>query len=397
MGYQESVKGAVRIMTVPKKLLFLVNVDWFFVSHRLPVALAAIDAGYEVHLACGITDKKEQLESLGLVVHSLPLSRSGTGLVAEYRAFTSIWQLLKQLQPDVLHMVTVKAVVYGGVAARMLGIAGRVASMSGLGFVFIDSGVKAKLLRLLISRIYSFAFNGRSSVKPRVIFQNATDLQLFVDSNILKPAQAELIPGSGVDLHHFDAASLPMLCSSEAKPVVMFVARLLKDKGVLEFCDAAAELRYGARFVIVGDLDPGNPNSLSELELQGLQASGVVEWWGFSDNVAATLAQADLVVLPSYREGLPKSLIEAAACGRPVVTTDVPGCRDAIIPDKTGVLVAVRDSKALIVAVGELLDDPARLLCMGRAGRAWAERQFDVRQVIDRHLEIYEQVGTGEH
>lgn len=362
-----------------KRLLLVVNVDWFFISHRLPVALAAMKAGYEVHLACGVTDRQEFLQQLGIIVHPLPLSRSGLAFASELRAIVSIYSLVRILQPDLVHAVTIKPVIYVGLVCKLLGVSGRITSISGLGFVFIDRSLKARVLRFFIKGLYRFVLRGSGAV----IFQNPSDRQLFVSAGIIHDEQGYLIPGSGVDLSAYPVKPL------QSEPLVILLARLLKDKGVVEFVEASKYLAGSARMVLVGDVDLGNPNSVSESQLQAWVAEGVVEHWGFTDAVAAAIARSQLVVLPSYREGLPKSLIEAAACGRAVVTTDVPGCRDAIVVGETGVLVPARDAKALADAIAELLSDNSRLKSMGLAGRRWAESQFDVEDVIARHLGIY--------
>lgn len=362
-----------------KKLLFVVNVDWFFISHRLPIALAAIDAGYEVHLACGVTDQLSFLRGHGIIVHPLPLSRSGRSLVSEFRTILSIYKLVSSIKPDLIHSVTIKPVIYAGLVAKALGVPGRVTSITGLGFVFIDRSLKTLALRFFIKGLYRFVLHGSGAV----IFQNPSDKKLFISSKIIKRPQGYLIPGSGVDLRGYPVEPL------RSEPLVILLARLLKDKGVIEFVEASKKLAGSVRMVLVGDVDFGNPNSVTEEQLRAWVGSGLVEHWGFTDAVAATIARSQLVVLPSYREGLPKSLIEAAACGRAVVTTDVPGCRDAIVPGKTGVLIPVRDASALAEAISSLLSDPAQLELMGLEGRRWAESRFDIKDVVDCHLGIY--------
>jgi glycosyltransferase involved in cell wall biosynthesis len=229
----------------------------------------------------------------------------------------------------------------------------------------------------------------------RVIFQNEDDRASVSALARLPPERSTVIRGSGVDLESFRYHEP----EGGRTPVVMLACRWLADKGVREFCEAARALRARAaqgagpaRFVLVGDTDPGNPASLTMDELRKYADEGSIELWGRRADMPAVLAEADIVVLPSYREGLPKVLLEAAACGRPVVTTDVPGCRDAIEPGVTGVLVPVRDAGALADAIDALLHDPARRLEMGRAGRQLAERCFDVRQVVEEHLRIYDQL-----
>lgn len=366
------------------KLLFIVNVDWFFISHRLPIALQAIKNGYDVHIACGITDKQKELESLGLIVHKLPLSRSGTSVLNELLVLHALWKVISFTKPDLVQLVTIKGVIYGGLVTRFFNVKNRVASISGLGFVFIHQSFKAKALRFLVTKLYRFALNDQNTT---VIFQNENDQDIFVNNKIISKQQSLLIRGSGVDLNKFQLTPEP----SETK-VVMFLARLLKDKGLVEFCEAANLLSDLAdtKFVIVGDLDPDNPNSLSRVELDNYIQQGHIEHWGYSANVEQIIPLSHIMVLPSYREGLPKSLLEAAACGRAVVTTDVPGCRDAITPDVTGLLVPAKDVEKLAEAIKELLVNDNKRLTMAAAGRELAERAFDVNDVVQKHMIIYE-------
>jgi len=369
-----------------KKLLFLVNVDWFFVSHRLPIALAAQDAGYEVHIACAFIDKYDFLLQLGFKLHPLELSRTGTKLMSEIISCINFFKVLRVVKPDLVHLVTIKPVLYGGIACRLLGVRNRVASISGLGYVFIATGLKATLMKAGISALYRFALKSKHS---KVIFQNADDMQKFININAIYPQQVVMIRGSGVDL-----ASFSFVAEPEGIPVIMLMARLLIDKGVLEFVEAARILKYQGvkcRFVLVGNTDE-NPKSVSSTLLNTWINEGVIEYWGYSDNPAETYSKANVAVLPSYREGLPKSLIEAAACGRAVITTDVPGCRDAILPDVTGILVPAKDAKSLAEAISVLCENSQLRKRLGSAGRKLAEDEFDIKSVINTHISIYEKL-----
>jgi glycosyltransferase involved in cell wall biosynthesis len=374
---------AKRAMTA-RRLLFVVNVDWFFLSHRLPIALEAMRQGYEVHIAARITDRRGEMQSHGLHVHSLGVSRSKTGLVEAVTVAMQIWQIYKTVKPDIVHLVTIKPVLMGGILARLAGVPAMVAAVSGLGFVFLERGLVAAVRRKLVEMLYKVSFSHRNL---KVIFQNAQDKATLVQLANLPEATTELIRGSGVDISQFTAGPLP-----HGTPVVMLAARLLADKGVREFVQAARLLKTagsGARFCLVGTADLDNPTSLTQTELDAYQQEGTIELWGHRTDMAATLSAAHIVVLPSYREGLPKVLIEAAACGRAVVTTDVPGCRDAIEPGVTGVLVPARDAPALSKAIAALLVDPQRCHAMGQAGRVLAEQAFDITQVVAQHLRIY--------
>jgi len=371
-------------------LLIVVNDAAFFLSHRLAVAQGAKNAGYEVQIASMPGPAVEQIRDLGFVHHELPLSRSGKNIFAEILSLVSIWRLLWRLKPDVLHLVTIKPVLYGGIAARLAPVKGVVAAVSGLGFVFLAKGLKATILRRIIRSLYCFAL-GKKNL--RVIFQNPDDRDVLVGMGALEPIKVEMIRGSGVDL-----ASYTEVPEASGTPIVCLAARLLRDKGVLEFVEAVRILRQrgvNAQFQLVGDLDLGNPASITVDELEAWRQEGFIELTGFRKDVANLFRDAHIVTLPSYREGLPRVLVEAAACGRAVVTTDVPGCRDAIEPGITGLLVPVRDSLALADAIEVLLNDSGMRQKMGHAGRMLAESEFSIDKIVKQHLDIYSKLeGT---
>jgi len=370
------------------KILFVVNVDWFFISHRLPLAIEALKKGYEVHLACGTTDKKEYLESLSFIVHPLNLSRSGTGIKGEIKSFFEIYKILKEINADIAHFVTIKPVLYGGIASRFLNIGRKVFSISGLGFIFIKQGLKASLVRIAIKTMYRFALGGKNS---HVIVQNPDD-NVVVNSIVKVPIT--LIRGSGVDLSQYEYIE-----ENSENIKVSMACRLLKDKGVFEYIVAAKVIKNlefkienckNVEFELYGDIDIHNPASLTNEDIQKIEKDGFVNVYGFTSDIAKVFSESNIVVLPSYREGLPKVLIEAAACGRAVVTTDVPGCRDAIEPDSTGLLCKVKDSKSLTNVIEKLIKDKNLRISMGKAGRKLAEQEFDINKVVEKHFDIYE-------
>ena len=371
-----------------RTLIFVVNVDWFFLSHRLPIALEAMRQGYQVHIATGLTDKQGELERHGLVVHPLALERSSAGLGNAWRNMVQLWQIFRAVRPDVVHLVTIKPVLLGGLVARLTGVPAVVAAVSGLGFVFIARGAKAAVRRWLVGGLYRVALGHRNL---KVIFQNPDDRACLTKLTHLPDSKIAMIRGSGVELTQYSGTPLPL-----GVPVVLLAARLLVDKGVREFVQAARLLKQrgaSARFCLVGTVDPANPTSLTDAELSQWASEGLVELWGHRSDMPQVLAAAQVVALPSYYgEGLPKVLIEAAACGRAVVTTDHPGCRDAIDPGVTGLLVPVRNAAALADALEGLINNPARCQAMGNAGRALAESAFDVRQVVAAHLRIYQEL-----
>jgi len=369
-----------------KTLLFIINEPTYFVSHRLPIAIAAKQLGYDIHVATGERNALDQIIQEGFTYHAMPLSRSGRNVFAELFSLFSLYRLMRKIKPDLVHLVTIKPVIYGSLAARFARVPAVVAAVSGLGYAFIDQYLEAKLLRRLISMLYRHAFR-HPNIK--IIFQNTDDQATLVQLNALQKDQSALIHGSGVNLTQYqyypESNALPL--------VVVMAARLLRDKGVYEYVAAAKLLRQKgihARFWLAGKIDPGNPSSIEQKQLQAWIKAQEIEYLGYQQDIAHLFSQAHIVVLPSYREGLPRVLAEAAACGRAVVTTDVPGCRAAIIPGKTGLLANVRDPQSLSDAIYTLLTNEPLRHNMGAAGRQLAEREFDVAHIVDEHLQIYQ-------
>jgi len=368
-----------------QKLLFLVNVDWAFLSHRLPLAIELIKQGYEVHIATAITDKLEVLESSGLVVHPIRLHRSASGIFTIYQEFVEFLSVIRAVKPDLIHSVTIKPVLLGGIAARLLGVSALVSAVPGLGFVFISRGVLANIRRQLTSALYRVALGHKNQC---VIFQNQDDESEIINLARISQIKTAIIPGSGVDLSLFTS-----IAPNKGMPIVLLACRLLVDKGVREFVHSATlvnEKFIRARFIVVGDPDPSNPATITPNEVRQWKKLGDVEFWGYRSEMHEILRLAHIVALPSYREGSPKVLIEAAACGRPVITTDVPGCRDVINENVTGLLVPARSAEGLSDAISLLLDNSELRENMGRSGRELAEEKFDIRQVVSRHMQIYE-------
>ncbi|WP_343738973.1 glycosyltransferase family 4 protein [Achromobacter sp.] len=377
-------------MSAGRCLLFVVNNPAFFMSHRVPVALAAQKAGYDVHVATMDGPAVADIQALGMTHHAIPMTRSGKHPLQELGTLLALVRLFRRLRPDVVHLVTIKPVLYGGIAARIARVPGMVAAISGLGFVFLSNSLKMRLVRAVVARLYRVALGHPNS---RVIFQNANDRDLLKSLGAVREDQVVIIRGAGVDLDAYRSTPEP-----PAPPVVVtMVARLLRDKGVQEFVQAAKLLRergVPVTMQLVGGLDAGNPTSSTQADVDAWQQDGCVQALGERSDVAALYAAAHIAVLPSYREGLPKSLIEAAACGRAVVTTDVPGCRDAIEPNVTGLLVPVRDAAALADAIARLAQDAALRQAMGTAGRALAEREFDINQVARIHVALYDALSA---
>ncbi|WNB77145.1 glycosyltransferase family 4 protein [Methylomonas koyamae] len=369
------------------KLLVVCNDLDFFLLHRLPETSGALRQGYEVHVATPPGARTAEIGKLGFIYHELLLTRSGQNPLAELAALRAMYALFKRVQPDLVYLMTVKPILYGGIAARLAGVKAVVAAVFGMGYLFTDTRLKTRIVRALVSRLYRLALGHRNI---RVIFQNPTDRDLMLELGVVSPEQTVLVRGSGVDLQRFAVAPEPA-----GRLQVLMAARLLYDKGVREYVEAARLLQQqnvDARFVLVGDRDDGNPSSLSRQEVEALRADSNIEFLGFQTNMPQLLAAANIVVLPSYREGLPRVLEEAAACGRAVVTTDVPGCRDAIEANVSGLLVPVRDAAGLADAIRRLLEDGELRREMGRQGRQLAERRYAVAAIVDAHLAIYREL-----
>ena len=367
------------------RLLLVVNDLGFFLSHRLPIALGARTAGYEVHVATPDNQGRDRLEAHGLRFHPVAIDRSGGHPLREVASFYALLGLYRRLRPSVVHHVTHKPILYGSLAARLAGVPGIVNAVSGLGYAFVATGSKAALRRRLMLLGYRMAFSREAT---HGIFQNREDIELFRAAGVLRNGQYSLIPGSGVDLHEFAPTPAP-----SGIPIIVLAARMIWDKGVGDFVEAVRLLRQRGtsfRAVLVGGPDPANPRSIPAEQLQALDAEGVTEWWGLRDAMPAVLSQASIVCLPSvYREGVPKVLLEAAAAGRALVATDVPGCRDVVRSGVNGLLVPPRDPAALADALGVLVHDPALRSAMGRRSREIAEREYSVETVVTETLGIY--------
>ncbi len=369
-----------------KKILFLVNDLSFFISHRLQIAESVVESGYSVFVGYGELGSCEIsfLKNRNIEAIYIPIDRAGMNPFKEIGSLFLILKLFLKIKPDIVHLVTIKPYLYGGIIARIAGVKGVVSSVSGLGTLFIEEKFNIRLLRTLLYPIYKYAFNHPNQI---VIFQNKDDLNEFINKKILKSSKTIIINGSGVDLQNFSNFEEPL-----GTPIVCFAARLIKDKGVFEYISAARLIKkrgIEARFLLAGDLDTKNPTGLNFRELQEIKNEALIDFLGYQNEIPVLYAKSNIICLPSYREGLPKSLIEAAAASRAVVTTDVPGCRDAIIPNKTGILVPVKDVDKLAEAIIWLIKNPSKRVKMGKAGRKLAEEKFQIKKVIENHLSIY--------
>jgi glycosyltransferase involved in cell wall biosynthesis len=368
------------------KILFVVTEDWYFRSHRLPLAVAAAQAGYEVAVSTRLTGHKQSIEASGVrIIPLMHMKRSSLNPFREMAAFLELFFIFRRDRPDVVHLVALKPVLYGSLAAKLLGVPARVNALGGLGFIFSSERLIARLLRPMLIWIFRFIFNDSQS---RLILQNEGDLHLLVERARVDSVGVHLIRGAGVDLNNYTPHDLPT-----GAPVVVLASRMLWDKGVGEFVKAAGEIKakgINARFVLVGEPDKENPSSIQIEQLNEWHLMGIVEWWGYCIDMPKVLSESTIVCLPTYYgEGVPKVLLEAMACGRPIVTTDIPGCKELVVGRKNGLLVRPRDSIALANSLSELVLDRALCHRMGLEGRRIAEKEYSLKQVTDETLAIY--------
>lgn len=373
------------------RLLYLANDARYFLSHRLPVAQAAADQGAEIHVAAPPHAKaRARIEEHGFAFHPIPMSRRKLG-ISELHTFLEILRVFRRVRPHLVHAVTIKPVIYGGIAARLTPGTGFVATISGLGHVFLAQGVVATLRKRAALLAYRIALGGKNT---RVIFQNEDDRRYFLENSVVKHDRTTLIRGSGVDVETFRySEELPA-----EVPLVVMASRMLRTKGVEEFAAASQILKnqgVSARFVLVGPTDPGNPDTLSEEELRRLTTDYPVEWWGERSDIKEIFTSSALVCLPSHGEGLPKVLLEAGAIGRAVVATDVPGCREVIREGKNGLLVPKGDARRLAEAIARLLQDDDLRHRLGANARSIVENSFSTKIVSELTLEIYRNVASS--
>lgn len=386
-----------------KSILFVVNVDWFFISHRLPIAKSMVKNGWKVGVACTLTGKEKLLIDLGIKVYPTNLDRNGTNFIDELKYIFQLNRIFTNFKPDVVHLITIKPVIYGGFVSY-LHRTPKVANISGLGYGLGEEnkGIVPILTWILIKK------SMRLGKSKHFIFQNNDDLTLFLKKGLLSKYMIiyerdmqsapilvdnfSLIKGVGIDLEMFKYQP----SKDRVRLEVIFLGRLLKDKGVKEFVEAARILqeKYYEKvvFKIYGGLDLENRMSISKSEIRSYEVENYLIWEGFTDDVARAYSESDIVVFPSYREGLPKSLIEATAIGRPIITTDTPGCKECVVPGYNGYLVPVKDVKALVEAIALMLENDKARVEMGRNSRSYCERNFDVFQVIEAHQNIYNQL-----
>lgn len=377
----------------PLTALYLVTEDWYFCSHRLGLARAAREAGFRVVVATRVAQHADLIRGEGFELRPLDLRRGASAIVRDLGTLARLVRLFRRERPALLHNVALKPVLYGSIAARLAPRCAVVNAFAGLGYLFTSADARAGRLRRLLSRVLARAVTLPCGL---VVVQNPDDRHELERLGV-PGARIRLVRGSGVDLERFAPRPEPAGADGGAV-VVTLVSRMLRDKGVAELVEAARLLRPRLprlRVRLVGAPDPHNPTSIPEPLLSEWHAGGDVEWLGARADVPAVWAESHVAVLPSYREGLPKTLLEAAACGRPLVATDAPGCREIVRPGESGLLVPPRDARSLAEAIATLAGDPALRRRLGAGARRLVEREFSERRVIDDTLRVYRDALAG--
>ncbi|HWY43221.1 MAG TPA: glycosyltransferase family 4 protein [Candidatus Sulfotelmatobacter sp.] len=370
------------------KLLFLLTEDWAFVSHRLPLARAARDAGAEMFVMTHLSDLRFELEREGFTIIPWEISRSSINPFREVSAFLQVIRAYRRVRPDLLFHVGLKPVAYGGLAARLCDRTASVNAIAGMGHAFTSSNRRMQLLRQVLLTLLRLALGGKNT---KVVLQNDENRALLIKEGVVPLSRTTVIRGTGVNVDQFVPRPEPV-----GTPVVLLASRLLWEKGIGEFVEAARQLRtrsINARFVLVGKPDPENPASISEARIHEWVDSSLIEWWGHQDDMAKVLTRANIVCLPSYAEGLPRVLVEAASCGRPIVTSDIPGCHDIVRQGENGLLVPIRNPDALARAIEILISDRELRARMGARGREIVIREFDERIVIAQMLSVFKETA----
>lgn len=373
----------------PKVILFVVNVDWYFISHRLIIAREAVKAGYHVYVAAKDTGRRAEIENVGASFINVNFSRSGTNPLRELLTLVKLIRVYRSLKPSVVHHIAMKPVVYGTMVTKWLKIP-VINAVNGLGFVFHEG--ESGFVSIVITKMmkYGFKYN-----KLHCIFQNSEDMRDLKELNIVSPdTPSVLIKGAGVDLNKFNHFPLD---SSKQKLRVILAARLLWSKGIKEFKEASEILfkKYADKveFRLVGMADEDHLEGISPDQLKKWEVGDYFQWIPYTTNMVKVFQESDIVVLPSYyREGVPKSLLEACAVGRPIVTTNSIGCKECVDEGVNGFKVSPKSSEEVAQKIEELIEDQKLRIDMGIASRAKAQREFDVSNVVKIHLDLYDKV-----
>ncbi|MCX6135052.1 MAG: glycosyltransferase family 4 protein [Ignavibacteriales bacterium] len=372
------------------KAVIAANTSWYLQNFRGEIFRDLASAGTDVVALAPKDEWSPRFEELGARYVEIRMNRRGLNPFGDLLLLARLYRIYSKERPDVVLHNTIKPVIYGSLAAGFAGV-GRIVNMiSGLGFVFIGEGLVQRMLRPLVHRLYRRALRRSHTV----LFQNPDDRKYFVDHRLVTEAKTVVIPGSGVDTDRFHYVGSP---NDKSDCTFLFVGRILKDKGVLEFVEAARmtrESKPNARFQMLGKIDTDNPTHIEGSVVSSWVNDGLVEYLGEADDVRDILGRADVVVLPSYREGVPRSVLEGMAMGKAIITTDVPGCRETVENGRNGLLVPPRDADALAAAMKDMIAHPDRRAAMGKESRKLAEERFDVRNVNEQ---IFRAMGLTAH
>lgn len=365
------------------KILLISNTDWYLYRFRLSLARFLQDQGNEIVFVSPPGKFTSRIREAGFRWQAWDVGRQTTNPFGELSAIHTLMRTFRHERPAVVHLHTIKPVLYGSLAARFTRVPAVVRSITGRGYIFLGNDLKARWLRPLVKLLYHLVFRDLFSA---TIFENSTDMQYFIDNNMVSSIRTHIIEGVGVDTDYYQA-----LPESDQKPVVLLASRMLWDKGVGTFVEAAQILQQEnlARFVLVGEPDPGNPASIELQMLRRWEQSGIIEWWGFREDMRVVFAESHLVTLPSLGEGIPTVLLEAAACSRAIVATDVPGCRDVVQHGINGLLVPPNNPQALADAIKQLLEDESLRRRMGKKGRQLVLERFSSQNINNQTLAIY--------
>ena len=375
------------------KVIFFANTDWYLYNFRIDLASFLREQGAEVIMMSPHGEYGSRIENEGFRWIPLPMDRRSLNPLREIRLLRYICSIYKKEQPDVVHNFTIKSVVYGALAAQAAGIQNRIHAVTGLGHVFISQSLRARILRPLVKGLLRQALRGKRS---RLILQNPDDKRLFLAHKLTVPERIYLIRGSGVDVERFAPVQRGRVHKGRGKFRVLLAARLLWEKGIREYANAAELLSHRfneLEFLLAGTADLGNPSAVPEQEIKRWQEAGLLTVLGHVENMQQLMTTVDLMVLPSWREGTPRGLLEAASMALPIITTDAPGCREIVENEKNGFLVPVEDAVALAKKIEYLLDHPEARLRFGKAGREKVCKEFDQEIVFRQTWEVYRSLG----
>ena len=371
-----------------KRLFIVVNQDFFFLSHRVPVATAALEAGYDVTIVSEDTGVSHKIREAGLKTINLPINKAGTNMKDEVKTLFFLYKLFRREKPDIVHLVGLKTMLWGSIACRLAGVKAMVSAVCGLGVLFDEKHAQSFMTQAIL-KVMRITHHKK---RLRVIFQNNDDKGIFQDAKIVNDSQCAFTNGSGINLQNYDYTPEP----TEGPIKIIFTARMVEDKGTLVLIEAAKKLepeyKGKIQFLLCGGLDT-NPNGITKEMLESRCDGEYIQWLGHRKDVLELLKQSHIMAFPSwYREGLPKSVIEAEAIGRPIVTTDSVGCRDTVIDGKNGFLIPIKDSNALADALKKLIDSKELRETMGKNAREFAVNKFDIKDVTDVHLDVYKTI-----